>query len=128
MTTEELIDITRRVIELHDSTFNIISNNKKSEHYSWGVEIIIKNIIITLNAVVIGDNTDTSIKLAYRNDKLLNNGEVIGIPVKSEKIDYSVYQEITNMINRKLLRTEDDVVNELKSIFRENTINNILNV
>ena len=124
MTTEELIDYARKAVELDDVKFNIISDNKHV--HCWGVEVIVNNVIITLNAISKEDNTDTSIKLAYKNDKLLNNGEVFGIAVKSEKIDYSVYEEIVNIINKKVMRTEDDVANELKSMFRENTINNIL--
>jgi len=125
MTTEELIDYTRKVIELDDVKFNIISDNKHV--HSWGVEVIVNNVIITLNAISKEDDMETRIKLSFKNDRFLNNGKVFNIPIKNQTIDYSVFEELTNLINKKMMRTEDDVANELKSMFRGNIINNILN-
>ena len=125
MTTEELIDYTRKAIELDDVKFNIISDNKHV--HSWGVEVIVNNVIITLNAISKEDDMETRIKLSFKNDRFLNNGKVFNIPIKNQTIDYSVFEELTNLINKKMMRTEDDVANELKSMFRGNIINNILN-
>lgn len=123
MTKQELIDATRKAIELDDVKFNIISIDTPQ---SWGVEIIINNIVIILNAIIQDDDPETSIKLAYKNDRFLNSGKVFNIPVKNETIEYSLYTELVNTINKKIMRTEDSVLQELKSLFRENTITNIL--
>jgi len=124
MTTSELIDATRKAIELPDAKFNIISNT--SQTHSWGVEVILGNVIIIINTITKGDGNDSSIRLTYKSDKCLNNGEVFRIPVKNEKIEYSLYEELVNIINNKLMRTEEDVAQELKSMFREDVITNIL--
>ncbi len=128
MTKQELIDATRKAIELDNVKFNIISGDKHV--HSWGVEVIINNVVIILNSVMREDaDPDASIRLAYKSDKCLNNGDVFNIPVKNETIEYSLYEELVNKINKKLLRllrTEDDVAQELKSLFREDLITNIL--
>lgn len=131
MTTSELIDATRKAIELPDAKFNIVSgdmkltNNKSVQ--SWGVEVILGNVIIKLQLVIRQDNDpDPSIILAYKNGRFLSDGKVLTIPIRSNGIDYSVYEELVNIINKKIERTEDDLVQELKSMFREDVITNIL--
>ena len=131
MTTQELIDSARKVIELDDVLFNIIPNPETHNVICWRTEIYIKNVIITLQAVIRSgeedNDPDSSIQLAHKSDSFLKDGKVFNIPVKSEKIEYSVFEELSTKINEKVLRTEDDISHELKSILREGTITKILN-
>jgi hypothetical protein len=128
MTKPELIESARRAIELDNVIFNIVGSDSKNIQ-SWGVEMILNNVIIKLNAIIRPDKNepDTSISLAYKSERFLNEGKIFHIPVKNEAIEYSLYEELVNIINKKILRTEDEVSHDLKSIFREGTITKILN-
>ena len=129
MTTPELIEATRKAIELDNVIFNITNDSGVKTINSWGVELILNNVIIKLQAIIHNDDRvpDTTISLAYKNDRFLNEGKILHIPVKHDKIEYSLYEELVNIINRKIMRSEDEVVHELKSIFREGLLTKILN-
>jgi len=128
MTTQELIDSTKKLIHFDDAKFNITSKQQGDNH-TWAIELSIQNIIIIMKAEVnhtINDEPKATICLAYKHDNFSNEGKVINIPIQNYTIEYDVYQDLITTINGKMRRIEDDVHQDIKSILRENTLTNIL--
>ena len=130
MTTQELIDSTKKLIHFDDAKFNITSKQLGDNHI-WAIELSIQNIIIIMKAEVNHTKSDedpkSTICLAYKHDNFSNEGKVINIPIQNYPIEYIVYQDLITSINKIMTRTEDDVHQDIKSILRENTLTNILN-
>jgi len=128
MTTQELIDSTKKLIHFDDAKFNITSKQQGDNH-TWAIELSIQNIIIIMKAEVnhtINDEPKATICLAYKHDNFSNEGKVINIPIQKYTNEYDVYQDLITTINGKMRRIEDDVHQDIKSILRENTLTNIL--